>query len=105
VIAAINGFALGGGCELALACDLRVAAESVKLGQPEVRYGIIPSAGTTQKLPRIVGIRRAKKLILTGDVISANEAFTIGLVNRVVSYDRLMEETHKLAKKFYQKIQ
>ena len=99
VIAAINGFALGGGCELALACDLRVAAENAKLGQPEVRYSIIPAAGGTQRLPRIVGLGRAKELILTGDVINACEAFEIGLVNRVVSLDKLMDETRTLAEK------
>ncbi|MFH0811714.1 MAG: enoyl-CoA hydratase-related protein [Pseudomonadota bacterium] len=103
VIAAINGFALGGGCELALACDLRVAAENAKLGQLEVNYGIIPGAGGTQRLPRIMGLGRAKELIFTGDMISAQAAFQMGLVNRVVPADKLMDETRILAEKILSK--
>jgi enoyl-CoA hydratase/carnithine racemase len=83
-IAAVNGFALGGGCELALACDLRYAAEDARLGQPEVRLGLIPGAGGTQRLPRLVGLGRAKDLVLTGRQVDAGEARAIGLVDRVL---------------------
>ncbi|MEM3112388.1 MAG: enoyl-CoA hydratase-related protein [Candidatus Anstonellales archaeon] len=103
VIAAINGFALGGGCELALACDLRVASETAKLGQPEVNYGIIPAGGGTQRLPRIAGLTWAKELIFTGDIISAQEAYRMGIVNRVVPLDKLKEEVQKLAEKLLSK--
>lgn len=84
VIAAIDGFALGGGCELAMACDIRIATKRSRLGQPEVNLGIIPAAGGTQRLQRLVGIGKAKELIFTGDIISADEAKEIGLVNTVV---------------------
>jgi enoyl-CoA hydratase len=84
VIAAIDGFALGGGCELAMACDIRIATAASKLGQPEVNLGVIPGAGGTQRLQRLVGIGKAKELIFTGDIISAGEAREIGLVNQVV---------------------
>src|SRR2546425_5843966 len=84
VIAAVNGFALGGGCELAMACHLRVASENARLGQPEVKLGIMAGAGGTQRLPRLVGKGRALEILLTGEMISATEAFRIGLVNRVV---------------------
>src|ERR1700689_5542849 len=84
VIACINGFALGGGCELALACTMRLASENAKFGQPEVKLGIIPGYGGTQRLPRLVGKGRALQLILTGDLIDAHEAHRIGLVNEVV---------------------
>jgi enoyl-CoA hydratase/carnithine racemase len=84
VLAAINGLALGGGLELALACDLRLAGESAKLGQPEVNYGLMPAYGGTQRLPRLVGPAKAKELIFTGAMISAAEAHRIGLVNRTV---------------------
>ncbi len=84
-VAAINGYALGGGMELALACDIRVASETAKLGQPEVGLGIIPGAGATYRLPRIVGLGRAKDLILTGRIVDANEAFDMGLVNHVAT--------------------
>jgi len=85
VIAAVNGFALGGGCETAMACTIRIAAENAKFGQPEVKLGIIPGYGGTQRLPRLVGKGRALQLILTGDLIDAHEAHRIGLVNEVVS--------------------
>src|SRR5204862_7537622 len=84
VIAAITGYALGGGCELALACDFRVVADTAKLGQPEILLGIIPGGGGTQRLPRLVGAARAKDIILTGRQVPADEALTIGLVDRVV---------------------
>lgn len=84
VVAAINGFALGGGCELAMACHVRIAAESAKFGQPEVKLGITPGYGGTQRLTRLVGRGRALQLLLTGEMIDANEAYRIGLVNRVV---------------------
>jgi len=84
VIAAINGFALGGGCETAMACTIRIAAEHAKFGQPEVKLGLLPGGGGTQRLPRLVGKGRALQLILTGETISAQEAYRIGLVNEVV---------------------
>ena len=84
VVAAVNGFALGGGCELAMACHIRIASEFAKFGQPEVKLGLIPGYGGTQRLPRLVGRGRALQLLLTGEMIDANEAYRIGLVNRVV---------------------
>jgi enoyl-CoA hydratase len=96
VIAAVNGFALGGGCELAMACHLRVASESAKFGQPEVKLGIGPGYGGTVRLPRLVGKGRALELLLTGQMIDAQEAWRIGLVNRVVPADRLLDETEQL---------
>jgi len=92
VIAAVNGFALGGGCELAMACHLRVASETAKFGQPEVKLGMGPGYGGTVRLPRLVGRGRALELLLTGAMIDAQEALRIGLVNRVVPADRLMAE-------------
>lgn len=97
VIAAIRGYALGGGCELTLACDMRIASETAQFGQPEVNLGIIPAAGGTQRLPRIVGLGRAKELVLTGAIIDAQEALRIGLVNRVVPDSELMGASRKMA--------
>ena len=99
VIGALNGMALGGGCELAMACHLRVAGENVTLGQPEVNLGIIPGYGGTQRLPRLVGKAKALEMALLGTPVSAQEAFRIGLVNRVVSNGELMTEVEKLARK------
>jgi len=96
-IAAITGFALGGGCELAMACDLRVAGKSARFGQPEVALGIIPAAGGTQRLPRLVGLGRAKELIFTGRIIDAAEAERIGLVNFVFDDGDVMTRAHALA--------
>lgn len=98
VIAAVNGFALGGGCELALACDIRLASEKAKLGQPEVGLGITPGFGGTQRLMRIIGPAKAKELIYTGKTIDAQEALNIGLVNHVYPVEALMEEAKKMAK-------
>ena len=95
VIAAVNGFALGGGCELAMACHLRIASENAKFGQPEVKLGIAPGYGGTQRLPRLVGKGVALQLILTGEMIDAREAYRIGLVNRVVPGDQLLAEAEK----------
>lgn len=97
VIAAINGFALGGGCELSLACDIRLASEKAKFGQPEVGLGITPGFGGTQRLARLVGTGLAKELIYTAKIIKADEALRIGLVNRVIEADKLMEEARALA--------
>jgi enoyl-CoA hydratase len=96
-IAAINGWAVGTGLEIAMACSMRVASEKAKLGQPEVKLGITPGAGGTQRLPRLVGMGRALEMILTGDPVSAEEAKTMGLVNRVVPHDQVMAEAKKLA--------
>jgi enoyl-CoA hydratase len=96
-IAAVAGYALGGGCELALACDLRIAGESARFGQPEVGLGIIPAAGATYRLPRIIGAGRARDLILTGRIIDADEALAIGLVNRLVPDERVLEEARATA--------
>jgi len=99
VIAAINGFALGGGCELAMACTLRIAAETARLGQPEVKLGLIPGFAGSQRLPRLVGKGRALELILTGEPITAAEALRIGLVNQVVPAAELLGAAEKLAHK------
>ena len=97
VVAAINGFALGGGCEIAMACTLRIAATTAKLGQPEIALGIIPGFGGTQRLPRLVGRGRALEMLLTGAPIDAEEAWRIGLVDRVVPPEALAAETSRLA--------
>lgn len=99
VIAAINGFALGGGCELALACDIRLASGNAKFGQPEVNLGVIPGFGGTQRLPRLIGKGLANELLFSGNIIDAEEACRIGLVNRVVSQEKLMVECRELALK------
>ncbi|MGL4654288.1 MAG: short-chain-enoyl-CoA hydratase [Sarcina sp.] len=98
VIAAISGFALGGGCELAMACDIRIATEKAKFAQPEVGLGITPGFGGTQRLPRIVGTGIAKELIYTGRIVKADEALRIGLVNKVVAPESLMDEAMAMAK-------
>ncbi|EOD00318.1 short-chain-enoyl-CoA hydratase [Caldisalinibacter kiritimatiensis] len=103
VIAAVNGFALGGGCELAMSCDIRVAGEKAKFGQPEVGLGITPGFAGTQRLARLVGAAKANELIFTGDMISAAEAEKIGLVNKVVSQEELMEKAMDLANKIASK--
>lgn len=97
VIAAINGYALGGGCELAMACTVRIASENAKLGQPEVKLGIMAGYGGTQRLPRLVGKGIAMQLLLTGEQISATDAYLIGLVNKVVPYAELMPTAEKMA--------
>lgn len=99
-IAAINGFALGGGCELTLACDLRIAANNAQLGQPEILLGVIPGAGGTQRLPRIVGVGRAKELIYSGRMVPADEALAIGLVHEVVPADKVYERAAELATQY-----
>jgi enoyl-CoA hydratase len=99
VIAAVNGFALGGGCELALACDIRLAGDNARFGQPEVNLGVIPGFGGTQRLPRLIGKGRAKELLFTGDMIDAGEALRLGLVNRVVPPGELFGAARKLATK------
>jgi enoyl-CoA hydratase len=97
VIAAINGYALGGGCEIAMACDIRVAADSAKLGQPEINLGILPGYGGTQRLPRLIGRGRAKLLLFTGEMVDASEAYRLGLVDRVVPAAELMDQVKALA--------
>jgi enoyl-CoA hydratase len=99
VIAAINGFALGGGTELALAADIRIAADTAKMGLPEITLGIIPGYGGTQRAPRLIGKSRAKMLIMTGDMISADEAYSLGLVDKVVPAAELMNTAKEMAKK------
>jgi len=105
VIAAVNGFALGGGCELAMSCDIIVASESARFGQPEVNLGIIPGSGGTQRLTHVLGKHRAMELILTGDMLNASEAERLGLVNRVVPGELCLEEAKNIAKKIAAKPQ
>ena len=101
VIAAINGFALGGGCETAMACTIRLATEGARFGQPEVKLGLLPGGGGTQRLPRLVGKGRALQLILSGDIISAQEAYRIGLVNEVVPAANLMARAEAILKQIF----
>lgn len=103
VIAAINGFALGGGCEIALACDIRLASEKAKIGQPEVSLGIIPGYGGTQRLSRLIGRGKASQMILTGDHINAGEALRIGLVDEVYAPEELMPKAREMALKIASK--
>ncbi len=98
-IAAVAGYALGGGCELAMACDLRIAADNAKFGQPEISVGIYPGAGGTQRLSRLIGLGRAKELVFMGDQINAEDAYRFGLANKVVPVDSLMDEAKAWAKK------
>lgn len=98
-IAAVNGYAVGGGCELALACDIRIASEAAKFGQPELNLGIIPAAGATQRLPRIIGLGRAKYLVLTGEIIDARRALEFGLVTAVVPPAELMARARQIAER------
>jgi enoyl-CoA hydratase len=102
VIAAINGWALGGGCEIALACDIRIASEKAQIGQTEVRVGIMPGYGGNVRLMRLIGSGRAKEMIYTGKIVDAREAERIGLVNRVVPHEKLMEEATALARQIAQ---
>lgn len=99
VIAGINGFAFGGGIEIALACDLRIASDRAKFGCPEITLGIMPGYGGTQRLPRQIGSAKAKELMMTGDIISADEALRIGLINKVVPHEQLLDELTKFAKR------
>jgi enoyl-CoA hydratase len=99
VIAAVSGFALGGGCELAMSCDIIIASETARFGQPEVNLGIIPGSGGTQRLTHLVGKHRAMELVLTGDIINAADAERFGLINRVVPVELLLEEAKNVAKK------
>ena len=99
VIAAVNGFALGGGCELAMSCDIRIASEKARFGQPEVLLGVTPGYAGTQRLPRLIGKGRAKELIFTGDQIDAAEAYRIGLVNKVVAPENLLSAAKEMAAK------
>jgi len=101
VIAAINGFALGGGCETAMACTIRIAVESAKFGQPEVKLGVLPGAGGTQRLPRLVGKGRALQLILTGEMVTAQEAYRIGLVNEIVPAANLTSRAEAILKQIF----
>jgi len=103
VIAAVNGFALGGGCELAMACDIRIASENARFGQPEVNLGVIPGFGGTLRLSRLVGKGRAKELIFTGDMVDAADAYRIGLANKVVSAETLLAEAKQMAAKIASK--
>nr|WP_080667939.1 enoyl-CoA hydratase-related protein [Fusobacterium nucleatum] len=103
IIAAINGYALGGGCELAMSCDLRIASEKAIFGQPEVNLGVIPCFGGTQRLSRLIGVGRAKDLIYTGRLINVEEAFQFGLVNKIVDSEKLLEEAINFMKKILEK--
>lgn len=99
VIAAVNGYALGGGCELAMCCDIRIASAKARFGQPEVALGVVPAFAGTQRLPRLIGKGRAKELLFTGDQIDADEAYRLGLVNKVVPTDQLLSTAKEIAHK------
>jgi len=99
VIAAINGFCLGGGCEVSMACDFRIASLKAKFGQPEVKLGVIPGYGGTQRLPRLVGVGMAKQLIFSGDIIDAQEALRIGLINQVFPAGELLDQVKAIARR------
>ncbi len=103
VIAAVNGYALGGGCEIAMCCDLRIASEKARFGQLEINLAIIPGGGGTQRLARLVGMTRAKELIFTGDMIDASTALSIGLVNKVVPAESVLDEARQMAQKILSK--
>ena len=103
VIAMVNGYCLGGGCELALACDIRIASDNASFGQPEINLGIIPGGGGTQRLPRLIGEGKAMEMILTGEIINAQEAFRCGLVNQVVPADQLEAKTMEVANRLAEK--
>jgi enoyl-CoA hydratase len=103
VIAMVNGYCLGGGCELALACDIRIASDTASFGQPEINLGIIPGGGGTQRLPRLIGEGKAMEMILTGEIINAQEAFRCGLVNQVVPADHLEAKTMEIANRIAEK--
>ncbi len=103
VIAAVNGLALGGGCEVAMACDIRIASTTAKFGQPEINLGIIPGGGGTQRLARLIGISRAKELVFSGDIIDAQRAYEMGLVNKIVPPAELITEARRLAAKIASK--
>ncbi|MFC1970573.1 enoyl-CoA hydratase-related protein [Chloroflexota bacterium] len=105
VIAMINGYCLAGGCELVMSCDIRIASDRAKFGQPEINIGFIPGAGATQRMPRLIGWGRAKELMYTGRIIDAEEALRIGLVDKVVPHDKLEEEVYKLAETIISKSQ
>jgi enoyl-CoA hydratase len=103
VIAAVNGFALGGGCELAMACHIRVASNNARFGQPEVNLGIIPGYGGTQRLTQLIGKGKAMELMMTGDMVPAQEAFELGLVNHVTSQEELLPKCHEIMQKILTK--
>lgn len=103
IIAMVNGYCLGGGCEVALACDLRIAGESASFGQPEINLGIIPGGGGTQRLTRLVGEGKAMEMILSGEIINAQEAYRLGLVNQVVPADQLLTKTMEIANRIAEK--
>jgi len=103
VIAAINGMALGGGCELALACDLRIASEDATFGLPEINIGVLPGAGGTQRLPRLLGVTKAKEMLFTGRKITAKEACNMGMINKVVALDKLQQEAEIWAQELAEK--
>lgn len=102
IIAAVNGFALGGGCELAMACHMRIASEKARFGQPEVKLGLLPGYGGTQRLPRLIGVARATELLITGDMINAEQALAYGLVNYVVEPGKLADKCMEVLRKAYE---